>query len=1417
MRFSNEPFNPVFVGEDDIIELGVDASGVKPAIEGVKTQLSLYNKVVAETARVAKQANEQQGKLLRSLGGGSGSVSGAAAELNAAKKAGVEQKALATRTRAEKKAARRKAQSERSKASRARFDAARKQAALDKQIVSEGIALEEQLIKRTTNLRRQSSRTKKRLSKEEAAQERQRQNDSIRIEENREKSVNNVRKRASRTKKRLSAEEAARERQRQNDSIRIEEAREKSVNKLRKQAAKSRKRFNKEAAADEAKAAADLARRQKDLRAKVAASQKRSQANRRKAEAKAAKDLASQQKTLRAKVAASQKRSRANRRKEETKAAQDLARRRKALQAKVVASQKRSRAQRVKAEEEAAKRQIALFRRIAQRRRRQDRRRVQQEAKTQADLAKLRKEGNRKRKRLAAQAAGQERREAAASRQRRRGGVGLGVGLVTNLGRGAAAGGLGGIGSGIGTVASSALAAGGAAGLVGGLGAAGAAAGLLAAATAVTAFTAAVAAGIPDSIQFNRQLAELRSISQGNQLSFTRWSTEVTNLSNQLGIARQEIAEGAYQTLSNQVASGAEAFKFLRVAQLSVVQPTTSVADAVNAVSSVLNSYNKDISETDRVTAIWFKTMELGRFRLNEVANRIGRLTFSANALGISFEESAASLSLLTRKGIPANEASTLLINVINQLIKASPALQDVFRKWGVGSGQAAIATFGWAGTVEKLSQEVAGSSQELSALFPELRAFRGLTGLAANGAEELGEEIEKLTGAQEDFNKALKDTTGSAGFRAQAAFNELKNTMAGLSDIALAAGVVLGRDLADSLGLGTQAIKTFTNQTKFALEILNTIQNVRDAANIAPAISDPIAEGLNEFKESIAARAQLTNKFAAFVRKNINELQDANAGKLLEDKEFFKASLEVRNAALSKERGLLDKQATQLRKSVKTTKTLTDEMRSLVEDQFQGAQRTSDQIRGILSDTLGEDVTRNILGREDQLAIQRLQQLQQDARQSAKVNDVGALRTATNASVQILKAQQARIASELGKFKKSDLNSPDKKDEFLSRTAGLQDIQRIINNLKREEFQIELRISKENRERAEKVVALAERNRIVIKDIASEQKRLFKLDPSTFKTIEEGAQAFDSLADGILGRTEAVSPAEAQNMARLVAAMRESFSIELQREVGLKNLTRALTDMGEASKKVQSDLTENLAVPLLIQFAKIEEQALRTADAIAKIQPGLGIEAAKDQLRELRDVQGKKGVGGLSRALFPEVKATSNPFSPLPASGDVAKDAFLNDFIKTFDSKENLKIQETRKIAQRAAIQRAEQLRNQVKVFNFFSRILTGRSLAPLAQPREDQTQFRAEGGSIFQPRGTDRVPVMATVGEFINDKKSTQRFFPQLVAMNAGNAPQPMGNTSNFGDINVTVQGSRTPEATGQNIGRALRREMRRGITRL
>ncbi|GAI65250.1 unnamed protein product, partial [marine sediment metagenome] len=157
------------------------------------------------------------------------------------------------------------------------------------------------------------------------------------------------------------------------------------------------------------------------------------------------------------------------------------------------------------------------------------------------------------------------------------------------------------------------------------------------------------------------QLAEIQTIGGPLKDDFAGLANEVRELSDAFGISAEIVAEGIYQTLSNQVARATESFTFFATAADFSIAAVTSADAAVNLLSSTVNAFGYNASQATLIGAKLFKTIELGRIRGEEFANTFGRIAVLASRLGVSLDEVLASIATLTIAGLRYNEAFTLL------------------------------------------------------------------------------------------------------------------------------------------------------------------------------------------------------------------------------------------------------------------------------------------------------------------------------------------------------------------------------------------------------------------------------------------------------------------------------------------------------------------------------------------------------------------------------------------------------------------------------------------------------------------------------------------------------------------------------------------------------------------------------------
>lgn len=296
----------------------------------------------------------------------------------------------------------------------------------------------------------------------------------------------------------------------------------------------------------------------------------------------------------------------------------------------------------------------------------------------------------------------------------------------------------------------------------------------------VSFITGEIRRSVSEASQLQIRISEIRTVAQGTGNTFKEWSDSITRVSNKTGVKADDIAEGAYQSLSNQTTTGTKDTEAFTTAAAELARVTMSTTkDAVNILASSMNTYGKSAEDAEKISATMFKTIQVGRLRLGDLGETFGRIAQPSAAIGLTLEETGAAIATLTKQGVPAHDAMTQLLNIETALLKPTGELKALMESWGTPTIQAANATFTFAGVLKKLNDEVAkGTSPSLQELFPNQRGLRGAMGLTQGGQfdkyqETLGEIQNAGSG---DYDNAKDIRAESDADKVKKQLNEISN-----------------------------------------------------------------------------------------------------------------------------------------------------------------------------------------------------------------------------------------------------------------------------------------------------------------------------------------------------------------------------------------------------------------------------------------------------------------------------------------------------------------------------------------------------------------------------------------------------------------------------------------------------------------
>lgn len=291
------------------------------------------------------------------------------------------------------------------------------------------------------------------------------------------------------------------------------------------------------------------------------------------------------------------------------------------------------------------------------------------------------------------------------------------------------------------------------------------------------ALTQVIRTSIEQAAEFSIKIGEIRTIQGDNVRATSQWVGELRELSEAFGIPILDAAEAAYQTLSNQIAKGVEVSIFLADAQKLSIAGVSTLTESTNLLSSAINAFGLRTSDAKEISDSFFKTIELGRLRIGDIANSFGRVAVIANQLGVNLNETNAAIATLTIQGIRSDEALTLLRNIMLKLIRPTDEMKKKFEEFGVTSGESLIQTFGFAGAIQKFA-EIAEreGTPAIGELFGRVRAITGILGLARDEGIKFANTLGQINNAAGATDQAVAKITETIGFRFRREVEAIRN-----------------------------------------------------------------------------------------------------------------------------------------------------------------------------------------------------------------------------------------------------------------------------------------------------------------------------------------------------------------------------------------------------------------------------------------------------------------------------------------------------------------------------------------------------------------------------------------------------------------------------------------------------------------
>lgn len=291
-----------------------------------------------------------------------------------------------------------------------------------------------------------------------------------------------------------------------------------------------------------------------------------------------------------------------------------------------------------------------------------------------------------------------------------------------------------------------------------------------------------------ESRSFSGAMAAANTMAGKDAKEFANLKDQVAQLSKTIPIARDELANGLYQVISNGVPEDSW-IGYLEQSAKASVGGLADLGETVKVTSTIIKNYGKDWSEAGAIQDKIQLTAKNGVTSFEQLAQALPRVTSNAATLGVSIDELMATFSTLT--GVSGNtaEVSTQLAAIFTALIKPSSEAAEMAQQMGIQFDAAAIKAAGgmsqFLTSLDKSVKQYAASSgmleQEIyGKLFGSAESLRAITPLTNQLADKFRENV----AAMQDSAGTIDDAFETMSSTGSATLQKLNNQLGEYTDI---------------------------------------------------------------------------------------------------------------------------------------------------------------------------------------------------------------------------------------------------------------------------------------------------------------------------------------------------------------------------------------------------------------------------------------------------------------------------------------------------------------------------------------------------------------------------------------------------------------------------------------------------------
>jgi TP901 family phage tail tape measure protein len=259
---------------------------------------------------------------------------------------------------------------------------------------------------------------------------------------------------------------------------------------------------------------------------------------------------------------------------------------------------------------------------------------------------------------------------------------------------------------------------------------------------------------------------------------------------------------------------------------------TKTIADLS---TSAMNAYGSESLSASDATDILTAAVREGKLEASALAGAMGGVIPLASNMGVSFDQVGAAMAAMSKTGTDAATGATQLTAILASLKKPSAQAVDALDAMGLSTQgvQQSLREKGLLDTLIMLQEGLKQTGQDTTALFPNIRALKGVLDLTGAGIEDNKKVFDALTDSMGATDKAFEKTAKSASFKMTQGFNAMKESLMEVGQVIMITVAPLIKRLGDFFTSLSEKFKALSPQTKKLIVVLAGI-----AAALGPVIA---------------------------------------------------------------------------------------------------------------------------------------------------------------------------------------------------------------------------------------------------------------------------------------------------------------------------------------------------------------------------------------------------------------------------------------------------------------------------------------------------------------------------------------------------------------------------------------------------